>query len=129
MTSARGPRKATMIATPPISAKAAATALLRHRCCPGLSGLDGPFWSNVTWTRSPTARQFATRIMRWREARKMIAEGADIIDIGARIHPAYGGSQPVSAEERGEAVASGAPDLVALGVPVSIDSMKSEVVA
>ena len=51
------------------------------------------------------------------QARRMIAEGADIIDIGAESTRPYGGSQPVLSE------------VVALGVPVSIDSMKSAVAA
>jgi len=62
------------------------------------------------------------------QARRMIAEGADIIDIGAESTRPYG-SEPVSAEEELRRLQPVLPDVVALGVPVSIDSMKSPVVA
>jgi dihydropteroate synthase len=62
------------------------------------------------------------------QARRMIAEGADIIDIGAESTRPYG-SQPVSAEQELQRLRPILPDIVALGVPVSIDSMKSSVVA
>src|SRR5881394_2582141 len=63
------------------------------------------------------------------QARRMIAEGADIIDIGAESTRPYGGSEPVSAEEELRLLQPVFTDIVSLGVPVSIDSMKSEVVA
>jgi dihydropteroate synthase len=62
------------------------------------------------------------------QARRMIAEGAEIIDIGAESTRPYG-SEPVSAEEELRRLQPVLPDVVALGVPVSIDSMKSHVVA
>ena len=58
----------------------------------------------------------------------MIAEGADIIDIGAESTRPYG-SQPVSADEELQRLQPVLAEIVALGVPVSIDSMKSAVVA
>jgi dihydropteroate synthase len=61
------------------------------------------------------------------QARRMIAEGADIIDIGAESTRPYG-SQPVTAEAERKRLQSILADVVALGVPVSIDSMKSSVV-
>jgi dihydropteroate synthase len=62
------------------------------------------------------------------QARRMIAEGADIIDIGAESTRPYG-SEPVSAEEELRRLQPVLPEVVALGVPVSIDSIKSPVVA
>jgi dihydropteroate synthase len=62
------------------------------------------------------------------QARRMIAEGADIIDIGAESTRPYG-AQPVAAEEELSRLRPVFGELVALGVPVSIDSMKSAVVA
>jgi dihydropteroate synthase len=62
------------------------------------------------------------------QARRMVSEGADIIDIGAESTRPYG-SQPVSAEEELKRLQPILADIVALGVPVSIDSMKSAVVA
>jgi dihydropteroate synthase len=61
------------------------------------------------------------------QARRMIAEGADIIDIGAESTRPYG-SQPVSADEELERLQPVLAEVIALGIPVSIDSMKSPVV-
>jgi dihydropteroate synthase len=63
------------------------------------------------------------------QARRMVAEGADIIDIGAESTRPYGGAESVSAEEELRRLQPVFSDIVSLGVPVSIDSMKSEVVA
>lgn len=62
------------------------------------------------------------------QARRMIAEGADIIDIGAESTRPYVGAEPVSAADELARLSPVLADLVALGVPVSIDSMKAEVV-
>ena len=62
------------------------------------------------------------------QARRMIAEGADIIDIGAESTRPYG-SQAISADEELQRLQPILAEVVSLGVPVSIDSMKSSVVA
>jgi dihydropteroate synthase len=62
------------------------------------------------------------------QARRMVAEGADIIDIGAESTRPYGGSQPVTAEDELRRLEPVLAEVVALGVAVSIDSMKSSVV-
>jgi dihydropteroate synthase len=62
------------------------------------------------------------------QARRMIAEGADIIDIGAESTRPYGAPQPVSTEEELQRLRPVLQQIAALGVPVSIDSMKSAVV-
>ena len=62
------------------------------------------------------------------QARRMVAEGADIIDIGAESTRPYG-SQPISADEEIRRLQPILADVVSLGIPVSIDSMKSTVVA
>ena len=62
------------------------------------------------------------------QAKRMAAEGADIIDIGAESTRPYG-SQPISADEEIQRLRPILADVVALGIPVSIDSMKSVVVA
>jgi dihydropteroate synthase len=62
-------------------------------------------------------------------ARAMIADGADIIDIGAESTRPYKGAQPVTAADELARLKPVLAGLVALGVPVSIDSMKAEVVA
>jgi dihydropteroate synthase len=63
------------------------------------------------------------------QARAMIAEGADIIDIGAESTRPYGGSQPISLDEELKRLRPILTELVSLGLPVSIDSMKPAVVA
>ncbi len=63
------------------------------------------------------------------QARRLVDDGADVIDIGAESTRPYGGSQPVSAEEELRRLKPVLAEVAALGVPVSIDSMKSEVVA
>ena len=60
-------------------------------------------------------------------ARRMIAEGADILDIGAESTRPYGGAVPVPLEEEIRRLTPVLPQAVALRVPVSIDTMKAEV--
>jgi dihydropteroate synthase len=62
-------------------------------------------------------------------AKHMIGEGADIIDIGAESTRPYGAPQPVTAEEELQRLRPVLEEVAALGTPVSIDSMKSTVVA
>src|SRR5262249_52474687 len=63
------------------------------------------------------------------QAQAMIEAGADIIDIGAESTRPYKGAQPVTADDGLARLKPVLASVVALGVPVSIDSMKSEVVA
>jgi dihydropteroate synthase len=83
---------------------------------------------NVTPDSFSDGGQFALPERALAQARRIIAEGADIIDIGAESTRPYG-SEPVSAEEELQRLQPVLADVVALGVPVSIDSMKSAVVA
>jgi dihydropteroate synthase len=62
------------------------------------------------------------------QGKRMVAEGADIIDVGAESTRPYG-SQPVSIDEELKRLQPILADLIALGVPVSIDSMKAAVAA
>jgi dihydropteroate synthase len=62
------------------------------------------------------------------QARRMIAEGADILDIGAESTRPYG-SQPISAEVELQRLHDVLPAVVAMGAPVSIDTMKASVAA
>jgi dihydropteroate synthase len=62
------------------------------------------------------------------QARRMVADGADIIDVGAESTRPYG-SRPISIDEEMQRLRPILADVVALGIPVSIDSMKPAVVA
>jgi dihydropteroate synthase len=83
---------------------------------------------NVTPDSFSDGGQFATPERALAQARRMIDEGADIIDIGAESTRPYG-SEPISADEELQRLKPVLSEVVALGVPVSIDSMKSAVVA
>jgi dihydropteroate synthase len=63
------------------------------------------------------------------QAQRLVADGADIIDIGAESTRPYGGAQAVSASIELQRLQPVLANVVSLGVPVSIDSMKTEVVA
>jgi dihydropteroate synthase len=60
-------------------------------------------------------------------ARRMIQDGADIIDVGGESTRPYGGAARVSLEDELARVMPVLPAVIGLGVPVSIDTMKAEV--
>jgi len=60
-------------------------------------------------------------------ARRMVGEGADILDVGAESTRPYGGAVKVSAEEEWSRLEPVLPAVTSLGVPVSIDTMKANV--
>jgi dihydropteroate synthase len=60
-------------------------------------------------------------------ARRMAAEGADIIDIGAESTRPYGSMRPVALDEEIARLAPVLPDVLRLGLPVSIDTIKAKV--
>jgi len=62
-------------------------------------------------------------------ARRMIADGADIIDVGAESTRPYGGAVRVSAAEERRRLEPVLAPVSAFGTPVSIDTMKAEVAA
>ena len=59
------------------------------------------------------------------QAQRMIADGADIIDIGAESTRPYGGGAPVSYEDELARLAPVLPAVVKLKTPVSIDTIKA----
>jgi dihydropteroate synthase len=61
------------------------------------------------------------------QARRMISEGADILDVGAESTRPYGGAKAVAIDEEMRRLAPILPAAVALGIPVSIDTMKASV--
>lgn len=115
-----------MIATKPKSAGAAGAPLLQRllsRPYPAMMGV-----LNVTPDSFSDGGQFIAPEQALAQARKLVADGADIIDIGAESTRPYGSQQPVSAEEELRRLKPVLAHVVSLGIPVSIDSMKSEVV-
>ena len=63
------------------------------------------------------------------QAQRMVAAGADVLDIGAESTRPYGGAVPVPIEEEIRRLAPVLPSAVGLGIPVSIDTMKAKVAA
>jgi dihydropteroate synthase len=90
--------------------------------CPAVMGV-----LNVTPDSFSDGGQFLAPERALAQARRMIAEGADIIDIGAESTRPYGGMQPISADLETERLRPILAGVVSLGVPVSIDSMKAAV--
>jgi dihydropteroate synthase len=118
-----------MIATTSRPAPAAASAdhpvlsTLLSKPYPAVMGV-----LNITPDSFSDGGQFIAPEPALAQARRMIAEGAVIIDIGAESTRPYG-AQPVSAEEELRRLRPILAEVVSLGIPVSIDSMKSAVVA
>jgi dihydropteroate synthase len=120
-----------MIATrsEPVS-KAAVPALhpaLQALLCRPIAAVMGIL--NITPDSFSDGGRFLAPEQAMAQAKRLIAEGADILDIGAESTRPYGGAEPVSAETELRRLEPVFSDIVALGLPVSIDSMKSEVVA
>jgi dihydropteroate synthase len=61
------------------------------------------------------------------QAQRMVAEDADILDIGGESSRPYKGAVAVPEDEEIARLAPVLPRIVALGLPVSIDSMKARV--
>ena len=63
------------------------------------------------------------------QARRLAAEGADLLDVGAESTRPYGGAVSVPLDDELARLAPVLPDVVAFGVPVSIDTLKAPVAA
>jgi dihydropteroate synthase len=63
------------------------------------------------------------------QARRQVAEGADILDVGAESTRPYGGVVAVEADDERARLEAILPEVIALGVPVSIDTHKASVAA
>jgi dihydropteroate synthase len=63
------------------------------------------------------------------QAQRLATEGADILDIGAESSRPYGNAIAVPLDEERARLAPILPAVVALGIPVSIDTMKAAVAA
>jgi dihydropteroate synthase len=84
---------------------------------------------NVTPDSFSDGGQFLEPTAALAQARRLVDEGADIIDVGAESTRPYGGAISVSLEEERHRLAAVLPATVGLGVPVSIDTMKAPVAA
>ena len=119
-----------MIATTSRPASAAAPAdhpalpVLLSRPYPAVMGV-----LNVTPDSFSDGGQFMAPECALAQARRMIEDGADIIDIGAESTRPYGDAEPIAAEDELKRLQPILAEVVSLGIPVSIDSMKSAVVA
>jgi dihydropteroate synthase len=115
---------ATTSRTPPAAAAAGQSVLpaLLSRPYPAVMGV-----LNVTPDSFSDGGQFAAPERALEQARRLVAEGADIIDIGAESTRPYG-AKPIPSETELERLRPILSEIVSLGVPVSIDSMKSAVV-
>lgn len=97
---------------------------LLERSLPAVMGV-----LNITPDSFSDGGEFIAPARALERARAMIADGVDIIDIGAESTRPYKGARPVTAEDELARLKPVLADVVALGVPVSIDSMKAQVVA
>ena len=62
-------------------------------------------------------------------ARRLAGEGTDILDVGAESTRPYGGTVRVPLEEERARLAPVLAEVIALGVPVSVDTLKAAVAA
>jgi dihydropteroate synthase len=84
---------------------------------------------NVTPDSFSDGGQFLQAPAAIEHARRLAAEGADVIDIGAESTRPYGGARPVSLEEERERLEAILPAVATIGIPVSIDTLKAKVAA
>jgi dihydropteroate synthase len=84
---------------------------------------------NVTPDSFSDGGKFIDPAMAIAHAGEMAKQGADILDIGAESTRPYGGMKPVSADQEMARLAPVLPAVIKLGLPVSIDTIKSNVAA
>jgi len=82
---------------------------------------------NVTPDSFSDGGQFFDAQAALAHARRLTAEGADILDIGAESTRPYDGAVRVSLEEERARLAPVLSEVIALGVPVSIDTLKARI--
>jgi dihydropteroate synthase len=118
-----------MIATSPGTAPAAGSRI--YRSWPERLSKPYPLVMgvlNVTPDSFSDGGRFVAPADALAQARRMVTEGADIIDIGAESTRPYG-SQRITADEEMRRLQPIFGQVASLGIPVSIDSMKPVVVA
>jgi len=81
---------------------------------------------NVTPDSFSDGGQFFDPAIAVAHAQRMAAEGADILDIGAESTRPYGSMKPVTLEDEIARLTPVLPEVVRLGLPVSIDTIKAK---
>jgi dihydropteroate synthase len=122
MAMAPSPRTFTAPAGPSAGGNALAQLLAKAR--PLVMGIV-----NVTPDSFSDGGRFLDSAAAIAQARRLIAEGADILDLGAESTRPYGGAVRVTLEDERARLAPILPEVIALGVPVSIDTLKAPVAA
>jgi dihydropteroate synthase len=84
---------------------------------------------NVTPNSFSDGGEFLDALKAIAHARTLKDEGADLLDLGAESTRPYGGAKPVSLDEELARLRPVLSEAVALGVPVSVDTIKVEVAA
>ena len=113
---------------PASSASAAAAGSgLAELCAKGRPRVMGVL--NVTPDSFSDGGRFLEPAAAIAQAQRLVAEGADIIDVGAQSTRPYGGALPVSLDEERSRLAAVLPAIVRMGPPVSIDTMKAPIAA
>jgi dihydropteroate synthase len=82
---------------------------------------------NVTPDSFSDGGQFMDPAVAVAHAAEMAAQGADILDIGAESTRPYGDPVPVSADDEKARLTPVLPEVVKLGLPVSIDTIKASI--
>ena len=133
LTAFRRPRKATAMpeaatladkAGPAPNGAAGGLAALLKRGRPLVMGI-----LNVTPDSFSDGGRFVDPAKAIAHACAMAEQGADILDLGAESTRPYGGAQPVSADEELARLKPVLPEVVRLGLPVSIDTIKARIAA
>ena len=84
---------------------------------------------NVTPDSFSDGGQFFDPAVAVAHARRMASDGADILDVGAESTRPYSGAKPVSLDDEFARLEPVLPEIVRLGLPVSIDTIKAKVAA
>ena len=82
---------------------------------------------NVTPDSFSDGGQFVDPAVAVAHAAEMAQQGADILDIGAESTRPYGDPVPVSTDDEKARLAPVLPEVVKLGLPVSIDTIKASI--
>jgi len=111
----------------PLSAAAAAPPALAALLARGRPLVMGIL--NVTPDSFSDGGRFLDPSVAVAHAHEMIAQGADILDVGAESTRPYGGNKGVSADDELVRLKPVLPEVIRLGLPVSIDTIKASTAA